>query len=462
VAVLAVLLGACADGRTPHTAGPNAILISIDSLRAEHVGCYGYDQPTSPRLDAFARDGVRFEHAYSTTSWTLPSHTSMLTGLYTDAHGVDSSKRKLKDSAVTLAEVLKQRGYLTGAIVCAPLLNRSFGLWQGFDSYDTKLVPKHGRPAHRARLGPDVNERALEWLDRQPNKPFFLFLHYWDVHFDYDPPKKYVELFDPDYQGKIDGRNIYYRNDIVPGMNPRDLQHLIALYDGEIRFEDDILTTLFDGLAERGLLNNTMVWITADHGEEFLEHGGRAHTCTVHEELIRVPLLAQVPWFTPAQKIVPDVVSLVDLFPTFLELLGVPRPPDLKLQGVSLAPAMQRGERLADRLIMAETVPGRFPTDRKKKFRWAAVIDSKRMKLHQLHVRRDDLRDLLYNLVTDPGELRDLAAEEEEAEAVARLRGLYGEAKDQNTALRKELSLDAMQKLDKQTEETLKGLGYVH
>jgi arylsulfatase A-like enzyme len=287
-------------------------------------------------------------------------------------------------------------------------------------------------------------------------------LHYWDVHFDYDPPKKYVELFDPDYQGKIDGRNIYYRNDIVPGMNPRDLQHLIALYDGEIRFEDDILTTLFDGLAERGLLNNTMVWITADHGEEFLEHGGRAHTCTVHEELIRVPLLAQVPWFTPAQKIVPDVVSLVDLFPTFLELLGVPRPPDLKLQGVSLAPAMQRGERLADRLIMAETVPGRFPTDRKKKFRWAAVIDSKRMKLHQLHVRRDDLRDLLYNLVTDPGELRDLAAEEEEAEAVARLRGLYGEAKDQNTALRKELSLDAMQKLDKQTEETLKGLGYVH
>jgi arylsulfatase A-like enzyme len=150
----------------------------------------------------------------------------MFTGLYADTHSVNLPQSIINEKKDTLATVLQRNGYDTGAIVCAPLLSKRFGLQQGFGDYDTDLIGMTPRLASEAKVGPDVTRKALNWLDRHLDRPFFLFLHYWDVHYDYNPPDKYAALFDPDYQGEMNGMYIHERRDVVPGTPPRDLQHL--------------------------------------------------------------------------------------------------------------------------------------------------------------------------------------------------------------------------------------------
>ena len=232
------------------TAGANIILISIDSLRADHLQCYGYQRPTSPAIDALAADAILFERASSQAPWTLPSHASLLTSLYPRSHQATKLNRSLPRRVSTLASELKRAGYNTHAIVSGPFMQRSFGMAQGFDTYDQNLALGGHTKSHKAITSPRIQRRTSRFLDETPS-PFFLFLHYWDVHHDYIPHAPYDEMFDPDYEGDLPRLGMISSRRVRSGMPPRDLQHLVALYDGEIRWVDHHIGLLLDELKER-------------------------------------------------------------------------------------------------------------------------------------------------------------------------------------------------------------------
>jgi arylsulfatase A-like enzyme len=441
----------------------NVLVITIDSLRHDHVGSYGYTKPTTPRLDAFAETGVRFARAYAPASWTLPSHASLFTGLYPQTNGVEEDRSVLDERLPTLGERLQARGYRTGAVVCAPFLSTNFGLNRGFETYNTDLVSLLPLRGLREKVAPDVTEKGLAWLDETDDRPWFLFLHYWDVHHDYNPPRGYVDLFDPGYEGDEDGLNITEREELKTGFDPRDLAHIVALYDGEIRYTDDGIGMLLDGLKERGLMENTMIFITSDHGEEFLEHGQMAHKKTCYEESVRIPLLASIPWVKAKAPVVEEAVNLIDLMPTILDLLGADRS-DLELQGQGLAGLIRDGDPLEPRVLLTETLTGLIPGI-ESRLRWSAMLTQDGKKLHAMRERTrrgpGKLRWMLFDLPRDPGEQNDVHANRRSVanRLKGRLRATTKKLRDQREKLT--VADDTQQELDPQTAEALKGLGYL-
>ena len=333
MAVVASFVAALVSGRgvqavTP--VRPNVLLVSIDSLRADHVGAYGYARETSPAIDTLARDGALFESAISSAPWTVPAHMTLLTGLPPEVHDVVTVRQKLSPDAVTLAEVLQDAGYATAAFVSGPTVMAHYGFGQGFASYDESMVERRPKLAGAAVSSPGLVDLVSGWLDRwstaETREPFFVFLHMWDVHYDYVPPREYVERFDPGYDGDLDVRRFETNERLHRGMAPRDLRHLIALYDGEIRFTDDHLARLVAKLRTLGVLDDTIVVVTSDHGEEFFEHGAKGHAKTLYDEVLRVPLVVRYPRrVAPAQRVTQQV-RLMDVAPTILGLAGVTAP----------------------------------------------------------------------------------------------------------------------------------------
>lgn len=332
----------------PPVPGPaaNVILISIDSLRADRLGCYGLDRPTSPAIDALAAQGARFANAMSTTSWTLPAHMSMLTGRTLLSHGVVMENDRLPDGVPTLAESLRGTGLATGGIVSMLYLGRQYGFDRGFDVYDDTTIPaKTWFESHRDEPAPAVTRFALDWLQQHREQRFFLFLHFWDVHYDYAPPPPYDTMFDPDYRGTISGENFYRNQAVNRRMPARDLQHLLAVYDGEVRWVDEHVGQILRTVDALGLADTTAIIVTADHGDEFFEHGGKGHRRTLYREVMHVPLIVRAPGVPPG-RVVTAPVSLVDVMPTALELAGAAAPPGM--DGESLL-ALTRGGAIAPR-----------------------------------------------------------------------------------------------------------------
>ena len=326
----------------------NVLLISIDSLRPDHLGCYGYERDTSPVMDSLARDGVLFNNTISTTSWTLPSHISLFTSMDIMVHGVEGDGLSLHKDIGTLAQVLKEDGYRTVAFCSSPYMNPAFGFDRGFDLYhnidldnpefeNTVLPPEEQRDAVHADItSPRITELASEWLEKNEKDTFFLFLHMWDVHYDYIPPDPYDRKFDPDYTGDIDGRDFINNPAINPEMDKRDLEHIIALYDGEIAWVDHHLGLIVAKLKELGVFERTLIVITADHGDEFFEHGGKGHRNTLYDEVVKIPLIVHGPGvLDPGMKVV-DQAGIIDIAPTILNLCGLKIPS--WMQGRSLLP----------------------------------------------------------------------------------------------------------------------------
>ena len=361
---LALLAAGCGGGDPASSGGgaparrPDVVLVSIDSLRPDHLGCYGYAKPTSPTIDRLAAEGTRFETAVSTTSWTLPAHAALFTGLCDSAHGLVDNGLELDAAHATLAESLKAAGWRTAGFYGGPYLHPTFGLAQGFDEWTScmtttaddepeselrRAVGSGKNRSHEDVTGPRTLAAVERWAAGLDERPFFLFLHLWDVHYDYIPPPEYVELFDPDYAGSLDARNLPRNPDVHARMPERDKQHLLALYDGEIRFTDDVLAKILAVLEAKGRLANALVVVTADHGEEFFEHGSKGHQRSLNEEVVRVPLIVRWPGVVPAGAVVATSARLIDLFPTIAALAGVACPP---VQGRDLGPAL-RGEELA-------------------------------------------------------------------------------------------------------------------
>ncbi|MBD3369672.1 sulfatase-like hydrolase/transferase [Candidatus Fermentibacteria bacterium] len=323
-----VLLLAASCGKRP--VGPSIVLVLIDTLRADHLGCYGYHRDTSPTIDSLAAEGVLFERCQSQSSWTLPAMVTILTGLTPRQHGAGARNDRFHGLSYELAylpEVLSAQGYATTAFFNVVFMNADFGLHRGFDHFDCSgLTDFHSR-----RTAGQTVDQAISWLaDREPGEPFFLAVHFYDPHINYDPPPPFDTLFtDPGYEGPYD--NSWGHVPQIMGVNsgedsipPEGLRNLVNLYDGEIAYTDRELGRLLAEVRATGG-DSTLVTVIADHGEEFLDHGGIEHGHTLYQELLHVPLILCGPGFRGGQTIHTTVAQL-DVLPTVLSALGVEAP----------------------------------------------------------------------------------------------------------------------------------------
>jgi arylsulfatase A-like enzyme/Tfp pilus assembly protein PilF len=394
----------------------NVVLITIDTLRADHVGCYGYKQIKTPNIDSVAADGVRFERAFTPVPVTLPSHTAILTGTYPMLSGMhDFSGNKLSPQQVTLATVLKQAGYVTGAVVASAVLDSRFGLNQGFDFYydhfDFSRLEESNLD-EMERPGNVVADQVLEWLGKNSQKKFFLWMHLYDPHYPYRPPEPYSH------------------------------EYAAQPYDGEIAFADEQVGRLLRFLKDNGLYQNTVIVLSGDHGESLGEHGEKTHGFFIYNVTMQVPLIIHLPGKSAAYTVA-DPVSLVDLMPTVLAATGLDIPS--QVQGRSLVPAL-RGEKIdQDRTLYGETFLPRLH------FNWSELRGAENTKYHFIDAPRPEL----YDLTKDPGELRNLFPEKKAVaqEMRAKLAGLIREY-----SAGKELAEKTG--LDPALMERLKSLGY--
>ena len=413
-ASLALAVRAAPDTRPVAARGPNILLVSIDSLRPDHLHAYGYGPQTSPTIDGLARDGALFRTAVSPTSWTLPAHVSLLTGLTPRQHGVVTDDQRLRDGALLLPEVLWRNGYTTVGLVSAPYLDSAYGFDQGFDLYDDYSIAKRSfADSHRGATSPALLRLFESWFDAWNaggrRRPFFAFVHMWDVHFDYTPPPPFDTLFDPDYTGTVTGEDFDTNPAIHPGMPARDLAHVVALYDGEIRYTDEALGLLLGRLKAAGVLDDTIVVVTADHGDEFFEHGRKGHKQALYDESVRVPLIIRYPPRVGAGRIVDEQVRLIDIPTTIIALAGLPPQPGFGDAGPSATYAAQDLTRWIDH-------EGSAPLPALPAF--GHLIGDTPVPLASLRTAAQKLivelagaqREELYDLVNDPGEERDLSS----------------------------------------------------
>lgn len=397
LALCAALLALGCGGEPP--CARNLLLVTVDTLRADHLGVYGYDLPTSPNLDRFAEDAVVFENAYAPSTWTLPSVATLMTSHAPVTHGAERTRSVLDDSFETLAERLAAAGFRTGAVVSHTFLAPRRGFAQGFQHFDESLIAASAKRSQRATSSPQVTARGLAWLDAEAgdgDAPWFLWLHYFDPHHVYEEREGLTDRF-----GEVDREAMKRPDDADPAAVEAWIEaHRTGartLYDGEVAFTDRHLGRLFDGLAERDLADDTLVVLGADHGEEFLDHGAVRHRWNLHEATLRVPLLLRAPGLPPRR--VEEPVSLMDVAPTVLALLcGAGEAEDLA--GTSLVPAL-RGRPLERPPVVArlhsldQDVHEAIVTDRWKLIRTEDGV-------------------ALYDRVADPGEERDVSAEHPE------------------------------------------------
>jgi len=442
--IFGVLLHGCSSEKK--TAGPeafNVILISLDTLRADHLGCYGYSRPTSNNMDRLARRGVLFENAISSAPWTLPSHISLFTSLYPPAHGVEKIDLALADSDVTIAEVLKESGYRTGGFCGSGLLRSEFGFARGFDVYRDNLT---GR-LHK------ILPPAMQWLEKNQDRPFFLFLHCYDMHFPYAPVdpriramcmdgfdrvpferlgmiidkwnreddlagddmddlvflylKYYEKLLEVNRESQIrEPKKLlkkilkYIRGDWQESRAFRqDVEMIRKFYDGEIMATDRKLEELFDYLSEQNLRDKTLLVITSDHGEGLMDHGVLEHSKNLYDEVIRIPLIMLFPGGEYEGIRVKERVRNIDIMPTILDFLGLDMIQGQDIQGVSLLPAIEG--RLQPTLAFSST---EHPV-KKTSLVW---------KDYKLIIDRRHYREELYDISNDPEERRNIISEKPE------------------------------------------------
>jgi len=400
-------------------AGPKSVLlVSIDTLRADRLGSYGYTAAQTPVLDALAARGLRFDQAATTVPLTLPAHTSLLTGTFPPFHGVrDNGSFYVDDSMTTLAEVLKPRGYRTGGFVGAFVLDRRWGIAQGFDHYFdefdlSKFEMSVGLDAAQ-RPGREVVDRALAWLAEDRERPFFAWVHLYDPHSPYAPPEPYRSRFPATAQGA---------------------------YDGEVAATDAEIGRLLDTLQASGQLESTIVVVVGDHGEMLGEHGEQQHGFFIYDAAARIPLIVAGPG-VPARE-VRDQVRIVDVMPTVLELVGAETPTDV--QGASLMP-LARGETL-DLLAFTETWYPRYH------YGWSELTAVRDGRYKFIAAPRREL----YDIQADPGETKDLAAENPRM-ADALERGL----RDMATRTAAKAVAQQPRSVDPAVEQQLRALGYV-
>ncbi|HVT43463.1 MAG TPA: sulfatase-like hydrolase/transferase [Thermoanaerobaculia bacterium] len=365
-AILLVMTGCGGGELPPPSATSPVIIISIDTLRSDRLPAYGYERNSTPHIDALAADSLLFEHAYTHAPLTLPAHASLFTGLLPADHGVrDNIGFRVRDDVPTLAEMMRDRGYATGAAVSAYVLRKETGIARGFEFYDDAVQqsPEHAL-GMMERSGQATADSALAWIDRT-QKPFFLFLHLFEPHAPYDPPEPFRALH-------------------------RDR------YDGEVAWTDRIVGRFLDGLRSRNLYDDSIIIFLSDHGEGLGDHGESEHGLLLYRETVQVPLIVKLPGRRSGGTRVVHPVQIVDIVPTIAELTGASPPPSLA--GRSLLGAA--GD--ARRPIVAETFYPRFNLG------WSELYSLIEGPHHYIEGRRGEL----FDLQDDPAETKNLLTEE--------------------------------------------------
>lgn len=302
---------------------PNVLLITIDTLRADSLGCYNPALNTSPNIDRIAEQGYLFERCYASSSWTMPSVMSIHTGKYPFRHGVEWVDKPLPTSIPTLAEKLREQGFMTGAVESSLFLQSQFGFGRGFDHYEEEPIHDHS-----AISSPSLTRRALAWLEDHLHRPFFFWIHYLDPHYDYLPHAEaahFVTHIPEIAQGKeypiLELKNTPY------SLTPEEYEYQRQLYHGEIFFTDLYIGQLMQFLKDAGVWDQTWVIITSDHGEMLGEHGALGHTESFYNEVLHVPLIIKPPRGLKKPRRINDRVSLVDIMPTLLRRMKITHDP---------------------------------------------------------------------------------------------------------------------------------------
>jgi len=455
-----------------HSKTPNIILIIMDTTRVDHISCYGYHKKTTPRIDKFATSALLYKNAYSTAPRTLPSIASILTGTYPGYHGAyvapEIFYRKLSEENITIAEILKREGFLTAGIVSCMITSR-LGFNQGFHYFEDKIVNypillstfgafsflNHFFPLedflffnglHGHRVADQINQLAISWLERNREKsPFFFFLHYFDSHLPYLPfhsgntKGKLSDLIQMKYSH---GNPNYWRMErcligsVSSGKKPllpEEREYLVTNYDGEILFLDAKIGEILDKLKGLELYDNSLIIITADHGEAFGEHGLMAHGKALYEDNIHVPLIIKYPLNDVHEGIINYPVSLTGIVPTILSYLSID--PMGTIQGSSFQ------ERKSQKIISQKFYKPDMISMIFEDYKYVKVLGGE---------------DQLFNIKKDPGEKENLIGQELEIERKLK-KVLEGQTK--------ELSLfqktDKVVEIDKQMMENLRALGYI-
>lgn len=387
------LLGLAACGgeeSAPQSAAgssPNVVLIVIDTLRTDHLSTYGYERETSPHLTRLALEGLRYERATAQAPWTTPSIGALMTSRYPSSLGITSEQNALSDELVLLPEALQAAGYQTAGVISHSFLGSDWNFDQGFDLFDETHVQGH------SAVTSEGVTRAAQTVFRQlanDDEPFFLFVHYFDPH------AAYVDHGGQDfggpsgYEGPVSSGLLFRElRKMQDEVGEADLAELIRLYDSEIAYTDRQIGLLLDTLRESGQWDDTFIIVTADHGEEFLDHGRFGHAKSLFSELIHVPLVLKLPASSSAARsVIDEPVALIDLYPTVLAVVGLEA--TTELEGRALLPLPPTG-----RTLFSET--GRT--------RAASAAMSGSLKL----IQRPDGRLQLFDLATDPGEKSNLA-----------------------------------------------------
>ena len=403
----------------PSQQQPNVLFIIVDTLRDDHLGCYGYDKIKTPNIDAIAKQGTLFKNAISQVPLTFPSHSSMFTSTYPQFNKMrDNSGYKLDNSNITLAERLKENGYATAAFISTMVLKSKSGINQGFDTFDDKIEKSVGKRVLKfmddERTADKTTAAALNWLKANKDKKFFLWVHYYDPHTIYNPPSPYKDIY-------------------------KD-----SLYDGEIAFTDENIGVLISALKDLKLDKNTLIVFASDHGESLGEHEERGHAVFIYDVTLKVPLIFSYPGFIPQGKTVEEEARLIDVMPTILDILGIKK--NKEIQGLSLENLINGKQKTGNLPAYSESLYAKFH------FNWSSLqaIRTKDWK----YIKSTEPE--LYNLKDDPKELNNLASSRKD---IAR-----DLDKQLESFLKKTSAPEEKEKrveIDRETKEKLMSLGYV-
>ena len=402
------------DIRLPLEDIRNVLLISIDTCRADYLSCYGYDGPTTPNIDGVAAEGTLFENVIAPVPLTLPAHSSMFTGMDPPSHGVHLNLGyQLSKSKLTLAEMLEAKGFTTGAIVSAAVLDASGGVDQGFDTYEDDFSgtdTAHGVPERKAG---EATRRALEWLEKHKSKKnFFLFLHYYDPHSEYVPPEPFASRF---------------------ADNP---------YAGEIAYTDHAIGQVLAKLKELSLYDSTLIIVTGDHGEMLGEHGEAEHGYFVYESAIKVPLIFKLPEAHKSQRI-NDLVGIIDIVPTVCSMLGITVPKDLQGQDLSGYFRGKTPDEVQRHLYCESMYPSEFEAN--------SLLSLSSLRFKYIQTTRPEL----YDLIKDPSESSNLIEKEQHRSKV--MQEMLAQLLEESVRMVPGSKTD----IDVETIQRLQSLGYI-
>ena len=442
VSLMVLNLSIIIDRRINPPTGPNVILIMVDTLRADHLSSYGYFRKTSPNIDKLSLDSIFFKNAIVAAPWTIPSAGSLFTSRHPVVLGfVAKEPVKIDDVFNTLAEVFKENNYITKGIVSHTFISSKLGFGQGFDSYDETNAKGHGHIS-----SPSITEKAISFIQEHRDDKFFLFLHYFDPHYDYILHKSYD--YYSGYEGPIySGQSIRSLRKQAPNMTANDIEYVKALYDSEISFTDEYIGKLLDKLRELGMYNETLIIFLADHGEEFLERGDFwiGHTKKLYQEQIHVPLIIKLPG-GGEKKVVDEYVGLIDLMPTIVDYLGLKFLKEYQCAGEILNIS-----------ATSEPKPRKIISDTRRRFVNLQSVIWKGWKL--IYNQQEDTKEL-YDLKMDPRETKNLATENHKMlkETQEILRQWY-----KHTVLKKsEYKIKARQAdFTEEEKQRLRSLGYL-